>query len=43
MKTKEEIDWTYVDEFRRYKDNRHQLYFEGTWIDIKLGFNNDLD
>jgi hypothetical protein len=42
MKTKE-IDWTYVDEFRRYKGNRHQLYFEGTWIDIKLGFNNDLD
>ncbi len=38
MKT-EEIDWTYINEFRRYNGNRHQIYFEGTWIDIKLGFN----
>ncbi len=42
MKTKE-IGWTYVDEFRRYKGNIHQLYFEGKWITINTGFNNDLD
>ena len=39
----EEIDWTYVDEFRRYKGNIHQLYFEGKWININTGLSNDLD
>lgn len=39
-------NWIYVDEYRRRDEERniHQLYFEGEWIDIKLGLtNNDLD
>ena len=28
-------EWTYVGEFRRYRDNQHQLYFEGKWLDIE--------
>ena len=39
-------NWIYVDEYRRRsKDNhKHQLYFEGKWINVKLGLtNNDLD
>lgn len=39
-------NWIYVDEYRRRSkdNNKHQLYFEGKWINVKLGLiNNDLD
>jgi len=42
MKTSKE-DWIYVDEFRRYNDSRHQLFYDGKWIDINTGLTNDLD
>lgn len=29
-------EWIYIDEYRRYKGNRHQLYMNGEWIDINL-------
>ena len=31
-----EQEWTYINEFRRYKGNQYQLYFEGQWININL-------
>ncbi len=29
-------DWTYINPFRRYRENQYQLYFEGRWIPINL-------
>ena len=29
-------DWKYIQEYRRYKGNVHQLYKEGKWITINL-------
>lgn len=32
-----EQEWTYVDEYRRYKNDTHhisQLYLNGKWIEI---------
>ena len=36
-------NWIYVDEYRRRdEDNdKHQLYFEGKWIDVKTGLTRD--
>ena len=39
----QESNWTYINEFRRYKDSKHQLFYEGKWIDIKTGLRTDLD
>lgn len=39
-------NWIYVDEYRRRNEdnNKHQLYFEGKWIDVQLKSKaNDLD
>lgn len=33
---KKEKGWKYIDEYRRYQGNIHQLYFEGKWVNINL-------
>ena len=41
-----EQDWTYVSEYRRYKnEDKHttQLYFEGEWIDINTDMTSMVD
>ncbi len=40
---RKEKRWKYINEFRRYNDKQHQLYFEGKWININTGLRNDLD
>lgn len=32
--------WTYISEYRRYRGNEHELYYEGKWI--KVNFNDEL-
>ena len=36
-------DWIYVDEYRRRNEENtiHQLYFEGKWINIQLGIEDN--
>ena len=36
-------NWIYVDEYRRRDEdnNKHQLDFEGKWIDVKTGLTRD--
>lgn len=36
-------NWIYVDEYRRRNEENtvHQLYFEGKWINIQLGIEDN--
>ena len=31
-----EEEWTYINEYRRYNGDTHQLYIEGKWENINL-------
>lgn len=29
-------NWKYLNEYRRYSDKTHQIYYEGKWVTVKF-------